>query len=187
MRYFNIIGAVFTALFLTITSASAASVSTDLTQGHWELTVYENNPTLGLMDYTGSTLHFDSQTQSGSDWTVTGYFDWTLKQVSGGLTFAGKEFFAGTLDSDGKLSLFGQSTDKPSQIAVVNYWAYLDFTGMFLTDGSMSFDTNPDNAVDYFGWSAAQTISTVPLPGAVWAFGAALVGLAGVIRRRRML
>jgi hypothetical protein len=45
----------------------------------------------------------------------------------------------------------------------------------------MSISTQSDE----FGWTLAATLTTVPIPPAIWLFGAGLVGLIGIARRKR--
>lgn len=183
----KVIGLFFVAVFsvFAVTEKShAAPLDIDVTDGYWDLTVVENNPWYGPMDYTGSTLHFNSQSALGDTWVVEGYFDWTLSTTSGApQTFDGKEYFTGTIASDGSIELSGYFTDDPSDIALVNYWANLSVSGTEILNGIFSYSTK-DAYADYASWSAVQ-VSAVPLPAAAWVFGAALIGLAGISRRRK--
>ncbi|MCG8493513.1 MAG: VPLPA-CTERM sorting domain-containing protein, partial [Sneathiellales bacterium] len=81
------------------------------------------------------------------------------------------------------IELSGYFTDDPAEIALVNYWANLSGSGNEILNGIFSYSTK-DAFVDYASWSAVQ-VSAVPLPAAAWVFGAALVGLAGMSRRKK--
>ncbi len=49
------------------------------------------------------------------------------------------------------------------------------------TNTPMSISTQSDE----FGWTLAATLTTVPIPPAIWLFGTGLVGLIGVARRKK--
>lgn len=157
------------AMLATLSIAHAAAPQ--LTAAPWVLTGVDTSG----VDWSGSTITFESQSAAGSDFAVGGYFYWT---GDGGLYF-GRENFSGTLFSDNHLTILGTGIVPPASgiVSGATYDADVTAQGNRMINGTWGGGgVVPSNA-----WVAVQ----VPEPGsfALLLMGAAAVGL--VARRGR--
>ncbi len=151
------------------TPANSIPIGFDSTNGTWNITATDS---LGIT-WNESTLNFNSQTLSGSDFLLEGYFFW---QSNNGAF--GRENFTGTLFSNNTLELTGFELIEPtSGIITANYFAILNDSGTQFINGSWDGSGTPSN-----DWSAS--VSAVPIPSAIWLFGSGLVSLIGLGKKR---
>lgn len=153
--------------------ATAAPVPVDLTTGSWTITATDQAGT----SWDGSSLFVETQTVSGDNWLLTGFFNWTAD--SGAF---GRENFTGTFFSDRSIELNGFEIVQPaSGIGYTDYFATLGLSNNVLENGTWATG-NPFDPFD--DWSAARNLAAVPLPPTIWMFLIGLVGFAGFIKRR---
>lgn len=145
---------------------------TALTGDTWDVTGDD-----GTYIWDGSTLVFTTQTPSGADFNIAGYFDWV---GSGGQS--GRELFSGTYFSDDTLLFTGNQLINPVSILLGNYAASVSPDGNTIT-GDWDSGVVPGSGIP--GDFMAVRSSAVPLPAAVWLFGSGLLGLVGVARRKK--
>lgn len=163
---------IYTSIFLASGFVNfpvySAPVGFDATNGTWIISATD----VSGLTWGGSTLNFDSQISSGSDFLLGGYFFWEGSNGS-----FGRENFTGTLFADNTLELSGFELVAPtSGIVTGNYFATLNTDGTAFLNGSWNGSGIPSN-----DWSA--TVSAVPVPSAIWLFGSGLIGLIATIRK----
>jgi len=149
--------------------AYSIPVNFDATNGTWIISATD----ISGLTWDGSTLNFESQISSGSDFLLEGYFFWEGSNGS-----FGRENFTGTLFADNTLELSGFELVAPtSGIITGNYFAILNTDGTSFLNGSW----DGLSGIPSDDWSA--TVSAVPIPGAIWLFGSGLTGLIGMTRK----
>lgn len=122
----------------------------DLTQGVWNVTGTDT----ANVNWNGSTLIFQTQTPTGDDFAVTGYFYWT---GTGGRS--GRENFTGTLFADNRLQLTGTQIVQPaSQISLKTYAARVSADGRSITNGTMTPVATGQGAAGT--WIGSRTVTT---------------------------
>lgn len=133
---------------------------------------------------------------AGNTVTVTGVFDDSaLTAGSGTIDFTGNS--GNTLSIAAGTYTFTQANDSlfaPSAGASLtltsgalfdfNYGAIAGVNGALADFGSF-FGSFESNVVLSGTWSPTVQMTPVPVPAALWLFGSGLLGLAGVVRRRR--
>jgi hypothetical protein len=93
----------------------AAPISIDLTSSTWLVSGVDSKGT----KWHSSTLIFETQTATGDNLVLTGYFDWLGS--NGGF---GRERFTGVLLSNREIELSGYEIVQPaSGIGLTNYFA----------------------------------------------------------------
>jgi hypothetical protein len=118
-----------------------------LGSGRWLLT---GNDVAGN-SWNGSTITFESQTDQGGNYSLSGYFNWV-----GSNGAYGRENFTGTLFANNKLQLIGTEIVNPAfGIVTSNYNADLAPGEKNIVNGS--WDSN--NAIPSYAWSAAQVVA----------------------------
>ena len=173
MKFSKPIYKLFIVICFSVTSVSAAPVAVDMTSGIWIITASD---TAGN-DWSGSTLTFETQTESNDDWLLSGYFNW---ESDTGLF--GRENFTGTLFSDRSLQLEGFELVPPiNNIILAQYFSELSLSNNDIINGTWQANVPfiPTN-----GWTASRSV--VPLPAAAWLFGTGLLGLIGLSKRKRI-
>ncbi len=169
-KFFQILVASF--LFSGVL-ATAAPVPVDLTTGSWSVTATDQ---FGF-SWDGSSLFVETQTVSGDNWLLTGFFNWTADNGA-----YGRENFTGTLFSDRSIEFNGFEVVQPaSGIGYTNYYATLSNPNNNLINGQWDTGSPFD---PYDEWSAVRNLSSVPLPPTIWMFLVGLVGFAGFVKRR---
>jgi len=169
MKKSNLVAAISLALVIS-SPAYSVPVGFDATNDTWIISAID---TSGLT-WDGSTLNFESQILSGTDFLLEGYFFWEGSNGS-----FGRENFTGTLFADNTLELSGFELVAPtSGIITANYFATLNTSGTSFLNGSWDGSGIPSN-----DWSA--TVSAVPIPGAIWLFGSGLIGLIGMSKKNK--
>ena len=154
-----------TACTLVVCLFSVTTAKADLTSAIWEISASDS---VGR-SWSGSTLHFLTESPVGADHSVSGYFEWTSNDGR-----FGQENFAGTLFSNNHLSIDGNAIVQPaSGIILSHYEADLTSSGTQLING---FWTIGAPGV----WSA----TAVPEPE-TYAMLLAGLGLVGFMSRRR--
>ncbi len=103
-----------------LSNAAAIANTIDLTSGYWAVSAGH---------WTGSKLVIQTQTQQGSDFKVTGYFDW-IKSGS----FVGREILEGTFFNDFSLHLVGKY--KSGEISLCIYNAHVNVEGTEIIGGT---------------------------------------------------
>ena len=138
-------------------------------KGTWIISATDDR----LTKWDGSTLNFESQIASGSDFLLEGYFYWVGSDGN-----FGRENFTGILFSDNTIELSGFELVEPYYlIGTTNYFATLDSSGTKIIDGSWS----APGIVPSNDWSAILQIPVVIdiMPGSDT--NSINIGSAGVI------
>jgi len=171
----NLLSTFFVSALLFFSNSLVASTVT-LTQAQW--IIAGNDAGGGIWD--GSILVFESQVQNGSDYELSGYFEWI---GSGNQTGSyGRENFTGTLFSDNQIELIGFEIVPPSYNVVYGgYSGILSAAGHEITNGYWGSLADGPSGIPG-SWSAVQA---VPVPAAVWLFGSGLIGFIGIARRKK--
>lgn len=102
----------------------------------------------------------------------------TSYQLSGGVTYAGFGAVYGDT-SRGVTTSYGAQSGSAYANETLNAWS---------SHLAAGFQSPSVNTQDVNFWQldlAAGTVSYVPVPAAAWLFGSALLGLAGVVRRKK--
>jgi len=175
MKFKTKFNSIFFGILLTLSAlpniAAAALINVDITAGVWSVSAVDKS---GLT-WGGSTLVFETLTNSGDDIPLTGYFDWV-----GSNGAFGRENFTGTLFSDHTLSLSGFEIVQPAAgIVTAHYFAILSELGTELFNGSWDGSGIPSD-----DWSATLTLQQVPLPAAIWLLIAGFISLLVIIKKR---
>ena len=153
----------------SICTKAEAGTIINLTQGQWEVTGFD------IVNWNGSDLVFETQVANGTDFDITGYFDWYSNQ-----TYRGRELFSGTYTSNGFLNFSGFQLINPISIGLANYQAeVLSLTqigngtwgGANVLSGTWTA-TNPTTIPE-------PNPVTVPEPSSVFSLG--IVAVAGTI------
>ncbi|MCP2728507.1 PEP-CTERM sorting domain-containing protein [Limnofasciculus baicalensis] len=154
----------------SICTKAEAGTIINLTQGQWEVTGSDT------ANWNGSDLFFESQVANGTDFEITGYFDWYSNQ-----TYRGRELFSGTYTANGFLNFTGFQLINPIAIQLANYqaevlspsqigngtWRGGGISGTWVaTNPTAILEPNPDSV-------------TVPEPSSVFSLG--IVAVAGTI------
>jgi PEP-CTERM motif len=162
-----------TLTLLVATAASIANAATpQLTAGSWNLTGTDT----GGNSWAGSTITFETQSASGVDFSVSGFFFWN---GNGGQYF-GRENFTGTLFANNHLAVTGIAIIPPSRgiVSGATYEADVTPNGDRMINGTWGGGSIiPSNS-----WVAAQ----VPEPATIALLlpGAAILAFALRTRRR---
>jgi hypothetical protein len=134
----------------------------DLMDGVWTLTSHDDHG----INWTGSKLHFLTDTPTTDARALTGYFEWTSD-----IGAFGRENFTGTINPDRHLVLDGTQIVPPASLIVLaHYEADLTVAGNELINGTWTGNVIPG------AWTAV--LSPVPEPGTYAMFLAGL-GLLG--------
>jgi len=162
------IGALFT-LCLFPNFAAASLIDIEVTSGIWSISATDDS---GLT-WDESTLIFETQTVSGNNIPLTGYFHWI-----GSNGAFGRENFTGTLFADRSLELFGFEIVQPAVgIITANYFGILTALGNEIVNGSWDGSGIPSD-----DWSA--TLQAIPLPSALWLIISGAIGISVFARKR---
>jgi hypothetical protein len=135
------------------------------------------------------TWNFSNLTVSGTgvfagDFTCTeGTFTFTVgASLCGNYSFGPNYTNESTIDADGtNLVLGGDDTASGDPQSMASYTGMFPNGGDFVTSIVLA-NGAPFGSGSQFTWN----VQAVPVPAAAWLFGSALVGLAGVGRKRKM-
>lgn len=161
-------------------TCNSAVYGQDLTSGLWDVEA------LGFSgnEWNDTSLIFLSQSPNGSDFDVTGYFDWIrTNNTDPDNPGLGRETFTGTLFADRSLQLLSTGAEPipglggPTFNGGSEYFATLSSNGSLILDGTW---VSPGGTVNG-NWSATR----IPEPTSVGLLGLALTVLA--FRRRSQL
>ncbi|WP_310490370.1 PEP-CTERM sorting domain-containing protein [Chamaesiphon sp. VAR_69_metabat_338] len=146
------------------TKSEAATIN--LTQGQWDVTGFD------IISWNGSKLFFSTQVQNGSDYDITGYFNWS----SNG-TYRGREDFIGTYTANNLLNFRGTAISSTS-IQLANYRAEV------LSPSQIGNGTWTATGISGT-WSAVNSTNStsVPEPSSVLGLGIMAVGVVMLKRR----
>ena len=127
--------------------------------------------------WTGSTITFENQLASGTDFSVDGYFYWTGNNGA----YYGRENFTGTLFSNNHLTVLGIGLVPPTSgiVTSVTYNADVSADGHNMINGTWGGNGIPSNA-----WTAIRDAAPVPVPAAVWLLGSGLGFVFLTLRKR---
>jgi hypothetical protein len=145
-----------------------------LTDGTWTITGVD----IAGTSWTGSTIKFETESPSGSDYAVSGYFYWT---GNGGADF-GRENFSGILFPSDHLTLQGIGLVPPTSgiVTGATYDADVTSDGHHLIHGTWGGTGIPSEA-----WTAVQADPpTVPEPATLLLLAFGVPPLAVVAYRR---
>lgn len=164
-------------LFGAPPKAEAATI--DLTGGVWNVEGFDDFGNV----WDGSALVFETQVFNGTDYDLTGYFDWVGAGPSCPIGCSGRELFTGTLFSDFSLELNGFDLIDPVGIVTASFSAIAldDLTIVNGIWGALNQPVIPGE------WTASRVgaPSEVPLPAALPMFLAGLAGFGFVRGRNR--
>ena len=166
-----------TTLALTglTTFSTVVSAAPILTAAPWVIAGLD----VGGNNWSGSTITFDTQSPSGPDFLVSGYFYWTGN--SG--TYFGRENFSGTLFASDHLTLLGIGIIPPSRgiISGGTYNADVTADRYHMINGTWGGVGIPSNA-----WTAAQVPAPVPEPPALVLLLSGLIVLMRGVKKRNV-
>ncbi|MBB5517350.1 hypothetical protein [Amphiplicatus metriothermophilus] len=160
--------------------ARAEAATIDLTGDAWSVEGFDDFGNV----WDGSTLVIETQDFNGTDYELTGYFDWVGVGPSCPAGCSGRELFTGTLFGDLNLELNGFDLIDPVGIVTASYSAFA-FDELTIVNGVWGPLHTP---VIPGEWSASRAgaPSEIPLPGAAALFASVLAGAFGwgAVRRR---
>ena len=130
------------------------------------------------VSWDSSLLQFTSQTPSGSDFVVEGYFDWFSNDI-----YSGREVFSGTFAQDLTLDITGFELINPINLALGNYTAHVTEDGRAIINGT--WGPPPGGSVIPGVWSAVRASAAAPEPSVLALLLPGVVMGVGLVRRRK--
>lgn len=165
-----------TLLFLVAASAQASTV---LMPTSGDVNVFIDANLLGSVQPGYSLAIFDDSVTMSTQMSTAGRLDIASNQV---ITIAasGSDYLAEAIDPAGQLTLTGSSQFILGLFDGTNWMMDSGLGSVSLGANSVQIAFDGPNSV----FLVDVAVSAVPIPAAVWLFGAGLIGLAGIARRR---
>lgn len=167
---------------LLLASSFATNASTVLTPTDGDVNIFISFGSFAGLTSGYSLYMFDDSVSSTIEMSTADSLAIASNQIVGitGPVNIGGDFIATGTDPVGTLALTGSSSF---------ILGLTDGTDWFMDTGTGSLLLGANTEIVNFDFGnsvivADVTVSAVPLPAAVWLFGAGLVGLAGVARRK---